>query len=162
VYTPALFCEDNNNCTIDTCDPILGCTHTNVTCPDYDVCQIGTCSPITGCGITQRNCSANITVDNCTLVYCDVNYTRNGAAGPCATQNVCASTAILAIGIGAGIIAAIIILALLALALCSGGAYAAATNMSHINENAVQVNPLYHGAGYEADNPLFGGGAETV
>jgi hypothetical protein len=53
-------------------------------------------------------------------------------------------------------------LALLALALCSGGAYAAATNMSSISDNAVQVNPLYHGAGYEADNPLFGGGAETV
>jgi len=91
-----------------------------------------------------------------------VNYTRTGATGPCATQNICASTAILAIGIGAGIIAAIIILALLAFALCSGGAYAAATNMAAMNENAIQINPLYSGAGYEADNPLFAQGNETV
>jgi hypothetical protein len=155
VFTQALFCEDSNACTADRCDNVTGCVNQNITCPDFDSCSLGACSPVTGCTFEQRNCSANLTADNCTLILCDVNYTQNKRDEPCYTVNICNVSAILAIGIGAGIIAAIIILALLALALCSGGAYAAATNMAHLNENALQVNPLYQDAGMEAENPLF-------
>src|SRR5262249_39538373 len=47
--------DDNNPCTLDTCDAVLGCQHTPVTdgtpCADADVCngaetcQAGTCTP---------------------------------------------------------------------------------------------------------------------
>lgn len=53
-------CDDNNQCTNDTCDPVNGCMHQNVpngtlcndnkTCTSPDTCQNGVCqgSPVTG------------------------------------------------------------------------------------------------------------------
>jgi hypothetical protein len=48
-------CDDNNPCTVDTCDPTTGCVHTPVTngtlcddgdpCTLGDTCQNGTCRP---------------------------------------------------------------------------------------------------------------------
>lgn len=48
---PALSCDDQNDCTDDTCDPILGCVHTpNKTkcddknpCTENDACAFGVC-----------------------------------------------------------------------------------------------------------------------
>jgi hypothetical protein len=58
-------------------------------------------------------------------------------------------------GIAAGILALIIILAILGLALCGGGAYAATTALASEPAGAVEVNPLYIGAGADAANPLY-------
>jgi uncharacterized iron-regulated membrane protein len=58
-------------------------------------------------------------------------------------------------GIAAGILALIIVLAILGLALCGGGAYAATTALAAEPSGAIEVNPLYEGAGQNNDNPLF-------
>jgi len=63
----------------------------------------------------------------------------------------------LAAGLAAGILALIIVLGILGAAICGGGAVAATTAMAAEPEGAVEVNPLYEGAGSEAVNPLFGG-----
>lgn len=59
-------------------------------------------------------------------------------------------------GIAAGILALIIVLAVLGLALCGGGAYAATTALASEPSGAIEVNPLYEGAGMDQSNPLFG------
>jgi hypothetical protein len=41
-------CDDNNPCTIDTCDSVQGCIHTPVNCDDGNVCTADTCSPTGG------------------------------------------------------------------------------------------------------------------
>jgi len=161
VYDQILFCDDQNNCTIDFCDPVNGCVYTNVTCPDVDVCNLASCNPVLGCGSEQRDCVANLStvLDNCTIAYCDVNYTQKDLDNPCQTTDVCAFFSPLGVGIAAGILALIIVLAILAALLFGGGVIAAATNIPVMNENAVQLNPLYMGADTGANNPLF---AETV
>lgn len=162
VFDQILFCDDSNNCTVDFCDPVDGCKHTNVTCPDLDVCNLAYCNPITGCGSVQRNCTGNLSavLDNCTIAYCDVNYTLKGLTNPCQTQDICAHFNALGVGIAGGILALIIVLAILAALLFGGGVVAAATNIPVMNENAVQLNPLYMGSDTAANNPLFG--SETV
>jgi hypothetical protein len=45
-------CNDNIDCTVDTCNPTTGaCTHTadNDACDDENVCTRDACSPINGC-----------------------------------------------------------------------------------------------------------------
>ena len=83
-----LNCDDNNPCTDDSCDPVLGCVHTDNTasCSDGDACTVGdvcgggtcnsgpaavcndgnvcngleTCSPATGCVAgTPLSCNDN-------------------------------------------------------------------------------------------------------
>jgi len=44
-------CDDNNVCTIDTCDPVQGCLYAPVNCDDGSVCTVDTCSPTGGPGI---------------------------------------------------------------------------------------------------------------
>jgi hypothetical protein len=61
----------------------------------------------------------------------------------------------LAAGLAAGIIAAIVILGLLGLALCGGGAYAAASAVAAAPLAGVEINPLYTDPGTSGDNPLF-------
>jgi hypothetical protein len=58
-------------------------------------------------------------------------------------------------GIAAGILALIIVLAILGLALCGGGAYAATTAIASEPTGSIDVNPLYVGAGTDMSNPLF-------
>jgi hypothetical protein len=62
----------------------------------------------------------------------------------------------LAAGIAAGIIAAIVVLAILGLVLFGGGAYAATTALAAAPNAAVDMNPLYQGAETAGDNPLYG------
>jgi len=61
-------------------------------------------------------------------------------------------------GLTAGILALIIVMGILGAAMCAGGAVAATTAMAAEPEGAVEVNPLYEGAGTEANNPLFAQG----
>lgn len=157
IFDTILFCDDSNNCTIDTCDPELGCTYEDVVCPDVDACNIGVCHPILGCGIEQLVCgSPDNSTDNCTVWLCDANYTQNGLTDPCYSVDACGSLLPLA-GLAAGLIALIIVLGILALALCGGGVYAATTAVAAMNENSVIVNPLYVPDGGQGTNPLFSG-----
>lgn len=65
-------CDDGNKCTVDACDPAIGCTHTNRSCDDSNECTIDTCDPTyaastTGCRNVQKSCDDNnkCTTDSC-------------------------------------------------------------------------------------------------
>jgi len=58
-------------------------------------------------------------------------------------------------GLAAGILALIICMALLGLAICGGGAYAASTALGAADMGGVAVNPLYEEAGDGGENPLY-------
>jgi tetrahydromethanopterin S-methyltransferase subunit E len=62
---------------------------------------------------------------------------------------------VLAAGLAAGIIAAIVVLGLLGLALCTGGAYAAASALGAAPSGNVVENPLYTDPQTAGGNPLF-------
>ena len=38
-------CNDNNPCTVDTCDPVMGCVYTPTNCDDGNACTADSCSP---------------------------------------------------------------------------------------------------------------------
>jgi hypothetical protein len=38
-------CDDNNPCTVDTCDPVAGCIYTPTNCDDGNACTVDSCSP---------------------------------------------------------------------------------------------------------------------
>ncbi len=44
-------CDDNDVCTVDTCDPLTGCIYTPVSCDDGNVCTVDSCSPTGGPGV---------------------------------------------------------------------------------------------------------------
>jgi uncharacterized repeat protein (TIGR01451 family) len=88
----AVNCDDNNPCTDDSCDPALGCIHTNNTgacndgnaCTANDTCGGGTCNPGTAVVCNDNN--------PCTDDTCDASagcvYTNNTA--PCGVSgNAC-------------------------------------------------------------------------
>ncbi|MBL0128727.1 MAG: T9SS type A sorting domain-containing protein [Flavobacteriales bacterium] len=75
VYQPNCTCagtpvniDDNDACTIDSCDPILGVIHTPVNSDDGNACTIDTCDPILGVIHTPVNSDDG---DPCTLDSCD-------------------------------------------------------------------------------------------
>ena len=86
-------CNDNNECTIDDCDPVDGCFHTPVDCDDNDACTVDTCHPATGCSYALRNCDDG---NECTQNLCNPATgcffpPRPGA--PCANGNgICNQT----------------------------------------------------------------------
>jgi hypothetical protein len=45
-------CEDGNVCTLDVCDPLIGCIHQSVVCDDSNLCTTDTCDPMSGCVYT--------------------------------------------------------------------------------------------------------------
>ena len=65
---PPLDCSDNNSCTTDTCDPVIGCQYAQVDCNDNDACTTDSCDPATGCGHAALDCDDE---DACTTDTCD-------------------------------------------------------------------------------------------
>jgi len=60
-------CDDNDACTDDYCDPLVGdCVHTPIVCDDSDPCTIDSCDPLSGCVFTPKNCDDGIacTIDS--------------------------------------------------------------------------------------------------
>ncbi len=43
-------CDDNDPCTVDTCDPVAGCIYTPNSCDDGNACTVDSCSPLPGPG----------------------------------------------------------------------------------------------------------------
>jgi hypothetical protein len=69
--TDPLDCNDNDECTTDSCDSTLGCQHDPVVCSDDDVCTddtLASCDPILGCQIPDVNCDDQ---DACTVESCN-------------------------------------------------------------------------------------------
>ena len=97
----ALDCEDADPCTIDACDPVDGCTHTDapaLPCDDGDECTTDTCSPdgsacqfddIAGCCVTSADCGGLPCQDGtCCVPDCDGGAYEcgdDGCGGTCGT-----------------------------------------------------------------------------
>src|SRR6185369_6230547 len=92
--TPVVFCNDNNNCTIDVCDPAASgsgaCSNTPVVCDDNNGCTTDACNPANGqCVFTplppcddQNGC----TTDTCNPATGQCVFTPNA---PCDDNNGC-------------------------------------------------------------------------
>ncbi len=66
-------CNDNDSCTIDTCDVSLGCEHTATgsgPCDDGNACTGNDTCGATGCAGTTLDCNDNsvCTIDSCDLI----------------------------------------------------------------------------------------------
>ena len=55
VLEPGAICDDDNACTADACDLVLGCTHTALTCDDGLSCSTDACNPAIGCVHTSND-----------------------------------------------------------------------------------------------------------
>ena len=50
----AMVCDDDNLCTVDSCDPAQGCVYTERTCPAAtEPCKVADCDPTVGCGFSD-------------------------------------------------------------------------------------------------------------
>ncbi|KYQ93819.1 PA14 domain-containing protein [Tieghemostelium lacteum] len=73
---PKLSCNDQNQCTDDSCDDVTGeCKNIDRICEDGDACTINSCDPLKGCFYTQKTCP---TTSLCETGYC--------SAGECKTK----------------------------------------------------------------------------
>jgi hypothetical protein len=81
-----LSCNDSAPCTIDGCEPAVGCTHDPFRCDDDDACTSEVCVAVAGmavCEVSPIDCSDgdDCTVDTCnpqtgcahTLIDCDTD-----------------------------------------------------------------------------------------
>ena len=69
-----LDCDDNNVCTADSCDPIKGCQHENLTgpsCDDDDICTEHDTCAAGQCKGTPVSCDDG---NPCTLDHCDAKH----------------------------------------------------------------------------------------
>jgi hypothetical protein len=92
--TPVVLCTDNNNCTIDVCDPNgqgSAACNTPVICNDNNACTTEVCNPATGaCDSTPVNCSDN---DNCTIDSCNPVTGCQHTPVVCNDNNACTTEA---------------------------------------------------------------------
>ena len=70
VTITVVHCDDNDACTIDSCDPVLGCQHAAINCDDSDACTIDACDSVLGCQYEEVNCDDgdDNTIDTCDSV----------------------------------------------------------------------------------------------
>lgn len=94
-------CDDQNLCTIDTCNAVIGCEHLPAPpCPGDGACQLGVCNPATGCGFADApdgvSCGAMRSCDAaqvCIGGACVVRDPPDGyvcaEASPCQGEGYC-------------------------------------------------------------------------
>jgi len=81
--------------------------------------------------------------------------TRKGPTGPCITVDLCNLAGLIA-GLTGGLVAVIVVCALIGAAMVAGGTYAATTALGASSLAGVRQNPLYEGKEEDGDNPLYG------
>jgi len=79
-------CNDNNACTMDSCDTILGCTYTQISCDDSNACTTDTCDSVLGCVHTQISCDDH---NVCTSDHCFPDHGCNYTDIPVPSGNFC-------------------------------------------------------------------------
>ncbi len=88
----AIDCDDGVGCTIDACEPQLGCTHVAVStlCDDGVDCTVDACSPTAGCSQTPSD-TACTDGDVCTTDACVAGKgcAHTSADLPCDDGNPC-------------------------------------------------------------------------
>lgn len=169
---PANYCDDGSNCTIDYCDPKVGCVNQLVDCADNDSCTVDTCNKVFGCLHTPVVCNASISQlppedanlsPNCILGFC-VQQNDSNAQPLCATRSLdcpaaIATTTIVGAALGtAAIIGLVIAAVVVALAVAGGGAYAYSQNAGGGGLAVVGNNPIYSGNQNAGMNPLYNTG----
>ncbi len=99
-------CDDGNQCTIDTCDPVSGCKTTNSTapCDDQNPCTVSDLCATGACSGTAKTCNdGNV----CTTDSCDAGvaggcvYTPS-TGGTCNDGNACTTNDACAQGVCTG------------------------------------------------------------
>jgi hypothetical protein len=88
------FCNDQDQCTADKYDQILGCTHTVLDCSDADPCTADACDPGSGCLHAPVVCAP---LDACHDAACDsatgnCNATERPDGAPCDDADACTQT----------------------------------------------------------------------
>ncbi|GIV32501.1 MAG: hypothetical protein KatS3mg031_0036 [Chitinophagales bacterium] len=83
---PPVNCDDQNACTLDACDSLLGCVYTPVNCDDQNACTVDACDPLLGCVYTPVNCDDQ---NACTLDACDSLLGCVYTPVNCDDQNAC-------------------------------------------------------------------------
>ena len=136
-------CDDFNACTIDVCDPTVGCTHKTSTagCNDNDPCTTGDSCATGVCMGTAKNCDDG---NPCTDDTCDATGCHNTATGgPCDDGNACTSGDICSAGV------------------CSGKGKSCNDGNSCTNDTCDLTNGCAHvlvaGAGCDDGNPCSAG-----
>ncbi len=93
-------CDDGDRCTVDACDPALGCTHTALSCADpADPCHVGQCDAVSGCVASPapdgtpcgpNDCtSAKVCISGACLARQPPEGSRCGEPTPCQPAPVC-------------------------------------------------------------------------
>ncbi|GMV43499.1 MAG: hypothetical protein AMXMBFR64_52150 [Myxococcales bacterium] len=80
------YCGDLDLCTVDWCEPHLGCAHAPDPCDDDDACTADTCHPVTGCAHLALGCDDG---DACTADSCSMTAGCAHEALPCDDGNPC-------------------------------------------------------------------------
>jgi len=72
---PDLNCDDADACTVDSCDPTIGCVNDTVECDDGNECTTDSCAAASGCVNAPVDCddSNACTADSCDAVFGCVN-----------------------------------------------------------------------------------------
>ncbi len=65
-----LTCNNGNVCTVDTCDPIIGCTGSPLTCEDNNECTTNSCDPVSECVFTPKSDGAVCSFGTCQGGFC--------------------------------------------------------------------------------------------
>jgi len=147
------YCDDGSNCTIDRCDPLLGCINDYINCSDGNNCTIDTCDKINGCQFVPKECS--LSNNTCKVSFC------NETTGECDYRDVACGfifpkDALIGATIGGAALVGVIIAAVIcAVGLAGGGAYAVVQAQAGPSISNVQSNPIYQGAGNDGVNPLY-------
>jgi len=139
-------------------------------CPD-NCTGHGMCVNVSYCKTIEEMQNGALVTPDGTVYLCDpsqLNQTLlynqsklcacvNGFSGVNCIVPVSPLNIALAAGLAAGLIALFVILGVLALALCGGGAYAATTALAAGGTGGLLSNPTYEAAGTTGSNPLAAG-----
>ncbi|GAM20098.1 hypothetical protein SAMD00019534_032730 [Acytostelium subglobosum LB1] len=174
-YLP-VSCDDNDPCTIDSCDSVAGCIHNQTTCPEpTSLCLNSFCEPGKGCTTKNITCSS----DNfCIDAFCDdrlgcvVLEHRCVADNPDCSYGICNNVTQAcefhefdpkpfkcnkAAVISTGVIAGVVVAAAVALAaLIYGGkkGYDHWNQHRNMTNTGTNMNPLYQPSPNNQVNPL--------
>jgi hypothetical protein len=82
-------CNDSNACTVDSCDPAVGCVATPISCDDFNPCTDDSCDPAVGCAHTN-NTAACDDGNSCTIGdTCNAGACLPGGTTGCDDGNPC-------------------------------------------------------------------------
>jgi len=166
-------CQDGNPCFISTCQADGNCSRVAYDCngklANQSYCKPVICQDFIGCTLVDLDCFANSSVrpenGTCQTVQCvDCTQTDSNQAclphtklytGYCKTNGgACFPLFALIGGLAGGIIAAIVVCGLIALALVGGGVGAVAHSSATPDEHAIFNNPLFKEKGMAGQSPL--------